>query len=176
MARDVRNALSGGAASGGAVAETSPDEHYVRVDQLAWDVPEDWQIIIPSDEAIRGEIRIGSKLGNASAVFSEADTSVAAVLRRWSGQVLDFVGDPVRLRPTKQQIAGYTVHVVSASGTMVVPDESGVQREHPFWALRGAVIERPGEELVVAILFGPEDTVRMADAQWTEMIERMYEL
>jgi hypothetical protein len=171
MARDVRDDLSGGTSAPNGLAETDGLPQVVRVEGLAFAVPDPWRIAIPSNPMRKAEILIQSRLGNATITFTTAGGTARDNVQRWERQVLDSVGDPVSARTeTAEGDGGRVTTIAAMEGTYLDGPPGGAQQERPFWALRGAIIERPGMPTVFVKMFGPEDTVTQAEELFKQMV------
>ncbi|MEM9560009.1 MAG: hypothetical protein AAF995_06840 [Planctomycetota bacterium] len=166
-ARDLRNDIVGGADRDDAVAATTADEHYLEAANLVWDVPLDWAITIPSDASILSSARITSPTGDANIRVAASNAPAQTVVRNWRRDWVDMTGDAANIRTERTTINNTPVTLASAEGTYT----AGRGNEQPFWALRAAIVERPGQPPIVLTLIGPEDTVRRADAQWRALIQ-----
>lgn len=170
MAKDLRNDLQGGTTSGGVIAETFGDDHYVNVGYLRWDLPDDWLVIIPGTDAVKAEILIKSAFGNMSAVFIESPLSPSRAISQIADRVLDQIGSAVRPRKISTTIAGLAVTTFEMEGTYLEGPPRGPFTEKIFYAVRGITVERPGKPLVVAWLYGTENGIQANQALWDQMI------
>lgn len=166
-ARDLRNEIVGGADRDDPIAATNADEHYLEADTLVWDVPVDWAITIPTDPAVLSSARITSPTGDANIRVTRATAPAQTVIQSWRREWVDITGEPATIRTERTTIDATPVTLASAEGTYT----AGRGNEHPFWALRAAIVERAGQPPIVLTLIGPEDTVRRADTQWRALLQ-----
>lgn len=166
--RDTRNRLSGG--TSGDVADTQ--DRTVRVRDLRWETPDDWEIAVPSGAGVIAELLVPARTGNASITFTAATGTPAQLVRTWEAQVLDYLGEPSNADTSTRTIDGCTVTLATLNG--IYTDNANGHTEHPAWTVRGAIIQRPGEsELIVIKWYGPELTVQAHAASWDALLRSM---
>jgi len=169
MARDLRPGLQGAATPTGDIALTTDQDMWIEVGNLHWDAPLDWQLVIPGDPSIKGELHVPSPLGDAQILFREDPRPANAIVRDVGVRVVDDIAEPIRPTDRKSQIAGHTVHRFSMSGTVVPPTGNDL----PFWKVHAVVVERPEHPCVVILFMGPSQTVEQNEPRWDAMIEGM---
>lgn len=170
--RDVAQQAENRDAQAGALAgELSGETARMDLAGLSFPVPTEWRKVQPASNFIASEYRVGPADSEArftvSTFPSGAGGSVDMNVQRWEGQFIGAVTSP-----TKRQVSGCNVTLVTLDGTMKGGTMGGPAADTPDMSMRGAIVEGP-QGMVVLKLTGPKATVAEAQGAWDQLIEGM---
>ena len=100
-------------------------------------------------------------------IFGSGAGGVDANVQRWLGQ---FDAKPDTAKKETKEISGTKVTFVSTEGTFHSGTPGGPTTTMPDYALRGAILDGGGDELVFVKMTGPAAVVKDAEKQFQEMI------
>lgn len=155
-----------------AAADATSTGPIVSVLGASLTLPTAWKRNPPANQMRLAEATVPDASGDAAksclVVFSTAGGTVEDNLARWSGQVRDGTGQPVKSTPQSQTVNGLKVSVVELTGSFAGMD--GAAKEN--WTLRGAIIEAP-EGLVFIKMTGPAASVSAAKTDFDAMVKSL---
>ncbi len=135
-------------------------------------LPPSWKRNPPANQMRLAEATVPDAGGDATksclVVFSTAGGTVDDNIARWSGQVRDSAGQPVKGTPQTQTIGGLKISVVELTGSFAGMD--GAAKEN--WTLRGAIIEAP-QGLVFIKMTGPAASVTAATRDFDSLVQSL---
>ncbi len=172
-AKDIADKLQNSTSPDNGVAITYEDEEYAQAAGFAWDMPEDWQMAVPSSGRF-AEMHLRHPLGNASVSFTKETQSVNQIKRALQSSITDIMTGRSKAKVSTKTIMGHTVTIFDLSGTYIDPSAKGTSNGSPFYAIHAAVVELPTTKVLIK-LWGPEDTVNQNKGKFDAMIEKMYE-
>lgn len=134
-------------------------------------MPEGWKGMPPSNAMRLAEAQVPDASGDAAkaclVTFSAAGGDVASNMERWSTQVRDGAGNPVKGEIKTRTVSGMNVHTVELVGAF---QNMGESTPHANWMLRGAVVETPGGLLFVKMM-GPVEQMNAQGAAFNAMLD-----
>ncbi len=172
-ARDLATQIQDSTQPSNGIAVTYADEEYAQAGGFAWDMPEDWQMAVPSNGRF-AEMYIQNQLGNASVAFTKETSSPTQVRRLLESSITDTFSSRTKARTSTKVVRGFTVTIFDLKGTYIDPSAKGMTNGSPFYAIHAVVIELPTTKVLIK-LFGPQDTVEQNIGKFDAMIEKMYE-
>lgn len=134
--------------------------------------PAGWQWVQVTSPMRKAQLNVPGKDGGKPAeatffVFGSGAGGVQANVQRWLGQ---FQGKPDAAKTETKELSGTKVTFVSTEGTFSSGMPGGPTTPMPDYALRGAILDAGGEELVFVKMTGPAALVKDAEKPFTGMI------
>lgn len=172
-AKTLRNDIQGGTdAPENGFAATTYEEEWVGAAGCRWDMPEDWKMAIPGSGRF-GEMYIQSPLGAASVAFTKETDRVEDLQERVASMLVDMIGSRVKPRTETFDVDGVAVRTLALEGTYIDPSGKGGGNEKPFYAVRAAIVDL-GEQRVLIVMWGPEDSVKNNQGKFEAMVRGMH--
>lgn len=138
---------------------------------LKFSVPQGWRQVPPANSMRLAEIQVPDASGDAAKsctiAFSSAGGTVESNLDRWSGQIHDAMGNPVKGAVVKSQVAGNAASTIELEGVYA---GMGDGQPKSNWMLRGTIIDTP-EGLLFVKMTGPAEQMKAAGAAYKAMLE-----
>jgi len=134
--------------------------------------PAGWQWVQVNSPMRKAQLNVPGRDGGAPAevtffVFGSGAGGVQANVQRWLGQ---FEAKPEAARTETREFTGTKVTFVSTEGTFRSGMPGGPTTPLADYALRGAILDPGGEELVFVKMTGPAALVKDSGKQFDEMI------
>ena len=172
-AKDISNKIQNSTEPTNGIAITYEDEEYAQAGGFAWDMPEGWQMAVPSLNRF-AEMFVENQLGNASVSFTKETSSPSQLKRLLESSITDTFSSRTKAKVSTKAVKGFTVTIYDLTGTYIDPSAKGTSNGSIFYAIHAAVIELPTTKVLVK-LWGPQDTVEQNIGKFNAMIEKMYE-
>lgn len=167
-ALDLRNDLQGGQETS-PLAITTPDEEWVQVANVRWDMPDGWRIAVPQDDAVVAEMAVPSTaFGSGQILFTRTESNPSRVIADWSAYVLDNVGNPADAETEDLTVAGRDVTLATLRGTFL----EGA-REKPFYAVNLLIVDLTDGTYAVGTYIANESNYDENRAKWLEFANSM---
>ncbi|MFG0306534.1 MAG: hypothetical protein ACF8Q5_10035 [Phycisphaerales bacterium JB040] len=167
-ARDIRDQLQGGQETS-PLAITTPDEEWVQVANVRWDMPEGWRIAVPQDDGVVAEMAVPSTAyGTGRILFTRTESSPERVIADWSTYVLDSIGDPADAQTEEMTVAGRDVTLATLRGTYL----EGA-RENPFYAVNLLIVDLTDGTYAVGTYIANESNYDENRAKWLGLANSM---
>lgn len=155
-----------------ATAATS-DGATVSLLGVSLTLPASWKRNPPANQMRLAEAVVPDAGGDAAksclVVFSTAGGTVDENIARWSGQVRDDKGQPVKGTSKSHTINGVKASVVEMTGSFAGMGD-GAAKEN--WTLCGAIIEAP-EGLLFIKMTGPAASVTAASKDFDALVQSL---
>lgn len=167
----LTNRMQDGTEAEDGLADVLPGEEWVGTGGVRWDMPADWRMAVPASGRI-GQMLVPSPLGAASVAFTRESSTVQELERRVGSMLVSMTGGRITPRSETFDVLGRSVTTLDMEGSLIDPSAKGGSGETPFQAVRAAVIDL-GEDRVLIVLWGPEDTVTNNEGKFEAMIRGM---
>jgi|GEM_PF-3575461 len=167
-ALDLRNDLQGGQETS-PLAITTPDEEWVQVANVRWDMPDGWRIAVPQDDNVVAEMAVPSTAyGSGQILFTRTESNPRRVIADWSTYVLDNVGNPADAETEDMTVADRDVTLATLRGTYL----EGA-REKPYYAVNLLIVDLTDGTYAVGTYIANESNYDENRAKWLEFVNSM---
>jgi hypothetical protein len=135
--------------------------------------PASWQWVQVTSPMRKAQLNVPGKDGGKPAevvffVFGSGAGGVQANVQRWLGQ---FEAKPDAAKTETKELSGVKVTFVSTEGTFASGMPGSPTTPMPDYALRGAILDAGGDELIFVKMTGPAALVKENEKSFAGMIE-----